>query len=63
MRVYHTDSSEQERAARANKPGGKLASELSKQRAKTQNQMLSEASRQELGARSADEVAQARAYN
>lgn len=53
----------QERAAKANKPGGKLASELSKQKAKTQNQTLAEASRQELGARTADELAQTRAYN
>ncbi|CZR61084.1 uncharacterized protein PAC_10980 [Phialocephala subalpina] len=51
------------RANAANKPKGKLGSQLAEQKKQTQNSTLSDASRQELRARDADAGAEARAYN
>ncbi|ETN36440.1 uncharacterized protein HMPREF1541_08718 [Cyphellophora europaea CBS 101466] len=51
------------RAAAANKPGGKLSSQLSAQRKQTQNQLLNAGSEQERRARDADQSARTQAYN
>ncbi|OCT51884.1 hypothetical protein CLCR_09206 [Cladophialophora carrionii] len=53
----------EERAAKANKPGGKLASQLSAQKKQTQNQLLNSGSEAERRARDADEAAQNRSWN
>lgn len=53
----------QARAAGANKPGGKLANDLAKQKKQTQNQTLVAGSEQERRARDVDQTAQAQQYN
>ncbi|EXJ71629.1 uncharacterized protein A1O5_05437 [Cladophialophora psammophila CBS 110553] len=53
----------EERAAKANKPGGKLSSQLSAQKKQTQNQLLSSGSESERRARDADQSAEARNWN
>ncbi|KAF8867294.1 hypothetical protein BDZ45DRAFT_667257 [Acephala macrosclerotiorum] len=51
------------RANAANKPKGKLGSQLAEQKKQTKNDTLSAASRDELRARDADASAESRAYN
>jgi len=53
----------EERAARANKSGGKLSAQLTSQKKQTQNQLLNAGSEAERRARDADEGAQARNWN
>ncbi len=53
----------QERAAKANKSGGKLANQLSAQKKQTQNQLLNAGSEAERRGRDADEAAQNRSWN
>ena len=53
----------QERAAKANKSGGKLANQLSAQKKQTQNQLLNSGSDAERRARDADQNTQARNWN
>ncbi|EXJ85080.1 hypothetical protein A1O3_05755 [Capronia epimyces CBS 606.96] len=53
----------EERAARANRTGGKLSSQLSSQKKQTQNQLLNSGSEAERRARDADQSAEARNWN
>ncbi|KIV88458.1 hypothetical protein B0A52_02386 [Exophiala mesophila] len=53
----------EQRAAGANKSGGKLATNLANQKKQTQNQLLNAGSEAERRARDADENAQARTWN
>lgn len=53
----------QERAAKANKTGGKLSSQLAAQKKQTQNQTLNAGSEQTRLARDADAATEARNYN
>ncbi|KAI1616719.1 hypothetical protein EDD37DRAFT_66324 [Exophiala viscosa] len=53
----------EERAAKANKSGGKLSAQLSEQKKQTQNQLLNSGSEAERRARDADQGAQARNWN
>ncbi|KAJ9607947.1 hypothetical protein H2200_008026 [Cladophialophora chaetospira] len=53
----------EERAAQSNKPGGKLATQLSAQKKQTQNQLLNAGSEAERRARDADEAAENRSWN
>lgn len=51
------------RAREAQKPGGKLAQDLAKQKAQTRSETLAQASYDERRARESDSAAETRAYN
>ncbi|EXJ85963.1 hypothetical protein A1O1_06332 [Capronia coronata CBS 617.96] len=53
----------EERAAKANRAGGKLSAQLSSQKKQTQNQLLNSGSEAERRARDADQSAEARNWN
>lgn len=63
MTIANSYACEQKRAESGSANKGKLGSKLAAQKAKTQTQTLAEVSRDERGARDADQAAEASKWN